>query len=162
MKLLKQLLTATTVTTCLFAASPAKASVEISYSASQIQCGRNAPQIVIGVDVFDNGQLVAEDLRVNESVLVSSLENVTLDYNIVANGGSCRLARPSEVVVSNDSEVPNLRGAFEQDSILDLLAELEDYEDLFLVELGTTNKWSRAYDLQDVVFIVNNEPFFSD
>lgn len=54
--------------------------------------------------------------------------------------------------------VPNIPGVYDQQSIQTMLNGLNDYEELFLVELGTTNKTSAAFDLQDVVFIVNNNP----
>lgn len=150
---------ATTLASTVSAVATPSSQIELTYQASQIQCGANAPQMVIGVDVYQNGQAIAEDMRVGDSVMVSSLDNITMEYSIVANGGNCTsLASPTEMHVVEPSDIPSLPGYGDQDSIATLLSQLESYEDLYLVELGTTNTSSTAYDLQDVVFIVNNNP----
>ena len=156
MKLLATAIANTLVLATILPLQAAESPIELTYSASQIQCGANAPRMVIGVDVYHNGELVAEDMRVNDSVLVPDLAGVTMDYYVVGEG--CGLAAATERHVSKYSDVPNLAGYDAQDSISDILSGLESYEDLYLVELGTTNTNSSAYDLQDVVFIVNNEP----
>lgn len=146
----------------LHAAENSDSAVQLTYSASQIQCGAGAGYMTIGVDVYDNGELVAEDMRVNDSVMVSGLSNVTLNYVVVAGEGGCELTTPTELLVTQDADIPNLSGAYAQDSIATLLSEIETYEDLLLVELGTTDTSSFAYDMQDVIFIVNNEPDLQD
>ena len=62
------------------------------------------------------------------------------------------------MVLAPQDPVLDLPGESEQDSIQQMLDNLNDYEELFLVELGTTNYESFAYDLQDVVLVINNNP----
>ena len=45
-----------------------------------------------------------------------------------------------------------------QASIEEMLVGLNSYEELFLTELGTSDTSSSAYDLQDVVLVVDNNP----
>ena len=42
-----------------------------------------------------------------------------------------------------------------------MVNSLNSYEELFLVELGTSNTSSSYYDLQDVVLVVDNNPVLS-
>ncbi len=153
MKLFRQLLT---TTACLLTTTSAHASVELTYRASQYQCGEDSSMVEISVDVYDNGELVAENMGINDSVMVSNIDDVVLVYSSL--DANCSLDTPTERIVSQESEIPDLPGAYDQENIADLLAGLEDYEDLFLVELGTTDSTSFAYDLQDVVMVVNNDP----
>ena len=62
------------------------------------------------------------------------------------------------MVLAPQDPVLDLPGESEQDSIQQMLDNLNDYEELFLVELETTNYESFAYDLQDVVLVINNNP----
>ena len=154
MKLFNQLLTS--VTTCLLAATSAQASAVLTYEASQYQCDTDSSMVEITIDVYDNDELVAENMSIGDSVLVSDIDNVVLSYS--TSGVGCFLDTPTELIVRQESEVPSLSGAYSQESIVELLAELEEYEELFLVELGTTDTTSFAYDLQDAVLRLNNNP----
>ncbi len=62
------------------------------------------------------------------------------------------------MVLAPQDPVPDMPGAYEQDSIRQMLDNLNEYEELFLVELGTTDSGSFAYDLQDVVLVINHNP----
>lgn len=133
--------------------------IEFLYLASQIQCGAAGDFLNIKVDIYQNQELI-ETVSVNEKVLlpVDSINEVEFKYSTVNNTTGCSLANPSQLVLSTGDQVPNVAGAYDQKSIQDMLNGLKDYEELFLVELGTTNKSSSAFDLQDVVGIVNNNP----
>lgn len=61
-------------------------------------------------------------------------------------------------VLGPQAPVPTLSGAYDQQSISQMLAGLNSYEELYLVELWTSNTTSSAYDLQDVVLVVDNNP----
>ena len=65
------------------------------------------------------------------------------------------------MVLAPDDELPNLAGFDQQDSVSTLLGSLNEYQELFLVELGTTNTASSAFDLQDVTLRVDNNPTVS-
>jgi hypothetical protein len=99
-------------------------------------------------------------MLVNERTLlpVNSVNDLTFKYSIVNNTTQCSLSLPSQEVLGSKDSVPNISGAYEQQSIQTMLNGLNDYEELVLVELGTTNKTSSAFDLQDVVLKVNNNP----
>jgi hypothetical protein len=158
MKLLKKILT--TTTTGLISIFPLQASasgmIELTFQATQYQCGSNSPQVTIVADVYHNNTLIADDLAVGESILVPSLQGLSMTYHGVK--AACGFANPTELHLTKNDPIPNLPGAYDQDSIVTLLSGLNQYEDLYLVELGTTNSSSFAYDLQDAVFIVNNNP----
>ncbi len=131
--------------------------IELLYLASQIQCGSNGSPINVSVDIYHNSQLV-KTISVEERVLlpVDSVRDLTFKYSFI--NSSCRPSTPTEIVLAPNDLVPDLPGAYEQQSIQEILDGLNDYEELFLVELGTTNTESSAYDLQDVMMIVNNNP----
>jgi len=133
--------------------------IELLYFASQIQCTADiASKLDIQVDVSHNGELI-KTMSVNEKVLleVDSVEDLTFEYKTVGNA-ACGLSLPSELVLAPDDAVPTISGLYEQTSIQNMLDDLEIYEELLLVELGTENENSPAFDLQDVVIKVNNEP----
>ncbi|MEM8718361.1 MAG: hypothetical protein AAGE84_03495 [Cyanobacteria bacterium P01_G01_bin.39] len=136
--------------------------IELLYFASQIQCGVGGELLDIQVDVYHNQELVetmvAEDIAL---LPVDSINDLTFEYSIINNNTSCSLATPSELVLAPDDELPNLAGFDQQDSIATLLGSLNEYQELFLVELGTTDTNSSAYDLQDVTFRVDNNPTVS-
>lgn len=133
--------------------------IEFLYLASQIQCGANGEFLNINVDIYQNQELI-QTLEVGEKALlpVSSINDVTFQYSAVNNTTGCALSAPSKSVLAADDQVPNIPGVYQQNSIKELLDGLKDYEKLFLVELGTTDQNSDAFDLQDVVGIVNNDP----
>ncbi|MDJ0569579.1 MAG: hypothetical protein QNJ53_11090 [Pleurocapsa sp. MO_192.B19] len=133
--------------------------IELLYFASQIQCGAGGEFLNIKVDVYQNQELI-ETMLVDDRVLlpVDSVKDLTFKYSALNNNTNCSLATPSEQVLAPDDQVPNIPGVYEQQSIQAMLDDLNDYEELLLVELGTTNQASAAFDIQDVVVKVNNNP----
>ena len=133
--------------------------IEFLYFASQIQCGANGDFLNVKVNIYHNQELI-ETVSVNEKVLlpVDSINEVSFKYEAVNNTTNCSLYNPSQLVLSADDAIPDLPGVYEQKSVQAMLDGLNNYEELFLVELGTENKNSLAFDLQDVVGIVNNNP----
>ena len=131
--------------------------IELLYFASQIQCGPDSSLINVQVDVYHNQQLV-HTLSVNDKVLlpVNSVEELTFEYSFI--NASCTPQPATEMVLGSQDYVPSLAGVYEQQSIQELLNGLNNYEELFLAELGTTDNTSTAFDLQDVVIKVNNNP----
>lgn len=163
MKLISKLLAASTTSLISVIALQASASatIELTFKATEYQCGSNAPKMTIVADVYHNETLIADNLAVGQSILVPSLEGLTMTYQGVNAG--CGFATPTELHLTHSDPLPTLPGAYDQASIAALMEGLNDYEDLYLVELGTTNTQSFAYDLQDAVFIVNNNPvLFAD
>ncbi|MDJ0899397.1 MAG: hypothetical protein QNJ55_11355 [Xenococcus sp. MO_188.B8] len=132
-------------------------AIELTYFASQIQCGAGSSLINVQVDVYRNQQFV-NTLSLNDSLYlpINSFDELTFQYNFT--NAECSPTTPTEMVLAPEDTVPNLPGAYDQDSIQQMLDGLNEYEELFLVELGTTNPDSSAYDLQDVVMIINNNP----
>ena len=134
--------------------------IELLYLASQIQCGAGGDFLNIQVDVYNGTELV-QTMSVNDRAMVpvTSVNDLTFEYNIVNNTTQCTsLASPSTLSLDNDSVLPTVNGFDRQESVRAMLADLDDYEELFLVELGTTSQSDSAYDLQDVVFRVDNNP----
>ena len=131
--------------------------IKLTYFNSQFQCGEGSSLINITVDVFQNQQFV-QTLSLNDGIYLSinSFDDLSFEYNFV--DAECSPTTPTEMVLAPDDTVPSLPGAYEQDSIQEMLNELQMYEELFLVELGTTDTTDSAYDLQDVVMVINNNP----
>jgi hypothetical protein len=136
--------------------------IELLYFASQIQCGAGGSLLNIQVDVYQQQQLV-KTMNVNEKALipVNSVDELNFKYKIINNNTRCSLQTPSEMPLKPGDLLPTMAGVYEQDSVQTLLNGLNNYEELFLVELGTTNRSSAAFDLQDVVFKVDNDPTIS-
>ncbi len=132
--------------------------IELLYFASQIQCYANSDFLDIQMDVYQ-GQELVQTMLVSDKILleVDSIEDLTFEYKAI-NNPACGLSLPSEVVLAPQDTVPNIPGVYGQNSIQEMLNGLNEYEELFLVELGTEDQTSAAYDLQDVVVIVNNNP----
>jgi hypothetical protein len=135
--------------------------IELIYLASQIQCGANSPLINVQVDVYQNQELV-QTMHLEDKVLipVNSVQELSFKYKFI--NATCSPATPTQMVLGPQDPVPNVPGVYDQQSIQQMLNGLNDYEELFLVELGTTNKNSSAFDLQDVVLLVNNNPSVAD
>ncbi len=131
--------------------------IELTYVASQIQCDAESSLINVQVDVYRNQEFV-QTLSLNDNLYlpINSFDELTFEYNFVDSG--CSPTTPTEMVLAPEDAVPNLPGAYDQDSIQQMLNDLNEYEELFLVELGTTDPNSSAHDLQDVVLIINNNP----
>jgi len=158
MKFFKEitLVAATTLLSGLPTPTYANSMVELTYQSSQYQCDANSSQSTILVDVYHNGDLVKDGLAAGESVMVPDFDGVEFDY--IAATGSCEFFTPSSLLLGKNDVIPNLAGAYEQEAIASLVANLEDYKKLYLVELGTTDTSSFAYDLQDIVIVVDNDP----
>jgi hypothetical protein len=133
--------------------------IELLYFASQIQCGAGDSFLNIQVDVYHQQQLV-QTMQVNEKALVpvDSVNDLSFKYKIINNNTRCNLQTPTEMALTPGSQIPSMAGVYEQDSVQTLLSGLDNYEELFLVELGTTDPNSSAFDMQDVVFKVDNDP----
>lgn len=132
-------------------------AIELTYFASQFQCGGESSLINIEVNVYRNERFI-QTLSINNTVYlpINSFDELDFQYNFVDS--ECSPTTPTEMVLAPEDTVPDLAGAYEQDSLQQMLDGLNEYEELFIVELGTTNPSSSAYDLQDVVMIINNNP----
>lgn len=133
--------------------------IELFYLASQIQCSANEGLLNIQVDVYHEQQLV-QTMNLNDEALIAvdSVNDLEFQYRAIGENATCNLVTPSEMTLAPNGELPSMEGIYNQDSVQTLLSGLDDYEELFLVELGTTNSNSTAFDMQDVVFKVDNDP----
>ena len=134
--------------------------IELLYFASQIQCGVGGDFLNIKIDVYQNQELVAT-MMVDDSVLlpVDSVNSLSFEYSIINNTTECTsLATPTELILAPGDELPDLDGFDQQSSVATILSGLDQYQELFLVELGTTDTESAAYDIQDVVLRIDNNP----
>ena len=142
--------------------------LELYYRDSAFQCGSDPTQADIKVNVWDkSNNLLATMSKGDKQTIYSfdSVDDLTFTYNVYnlscISNASLRPELDSMLLGSNES-IPNIEGFSEQSSIADMLVGLNSYEELYLVELGTSNTSSRAYDLQDVVLVVDNNPLPSD
>ena len=139
--------------------------LELSYRDSALQCGKNGPKITVEVDVYDKRNNLITTMSKGDKYMsnaVDSVSDLRFKYNLKnTDCAGLYLAKDSKILGSGDS-LPDIAGFSGQSSVKQILAGLNAYEELFLVELGTKDKKSSAYDLQDVIFVVNNNPVLPD
>lgn len=174
-KLLKTLVAVTTFTSIFTTAlsqvaisstgsSNGNFGLELHYLNSAFQCGSDSTQADIKVYVYDQDDNLLTTMSKGDTYLsteIDSVHNLAFEYKIYnlscISEGSWWSAADTQLLGSNDT-VPDFNGFSGQDSIQQMLSGLDSYEELYLAELGTSNTSSSAYDLQDVVLIVDNDP----
>ena len=113
----------------------------------------------VEVDVYNNGEFV-QTLSVDDTVYLPINSFTDLDFQYNVSDSACSIiATPDERILAPDDPVPAMPGAYEQASLQGMLDNLHDYEELFVVELGTTEPTDPVYDLQDVVMVINNHVY---
>ncbi len=142
--------------------------LELYYRDSAFQCGSDPTQADIKVNVYDKSNNLLTTMSKGDKHIIysfDSADDLKFTYNVYnlscISNASLRPELGSMLLDSNDS-IPNIEGFSKQSSITDMLVGLNSYEELYLVELGTSNISSSAYDLQDVVLVVDNNPSPSD
>ncbi|MEM9274234.1 MAG: hypothetical protein AAGA80_14910 [Cyanobacteria bacterium P01_F01_bin.143] len=142
--------------------------LELHYRDSAFQCGSDSTQADIKVNVYDKNNNLLKTLSKGDTHRINNLDSASdlkFTYNIhnltCIGEGSLRSERDSLLLGSNDA-TPDIDGFSGQASIAEMLVGLDTYEELYLVELGTSNTYSSAYDLQDVVIVVDNDPLSPD
>ena len=137
-------------------------AILLTYHASQFQCGADSSLVNIQVDVYRNDQFV-QTLSVNDTIYlpINSFSELSFEYNFI-DAGCSPLATPVTDVLALTDPIPSIPGVYEQESLQGLLDGLNEYEELFVVELGTNDSSDSAYDLQDVVLVIDNNPPYID
>lgn len=138
--------------------------LELHYRDSAFQCGSNTTQADIKVDVYDPDNNLLTTMSKGDRYIstafdsVSNLSFVYRVYNLscIVNGSSVT-AEGTMILGANDT-VPSIEGFSGQASIEEMLDGLDSYEELYLTELGTSDTNNSAYDLQDVVLVIDNNP----
>ncbi len=170
--------------------------LELRYLDSAVQCGSDPTQGDIEVKVYDAANdTLLETLSKEETYTTSeydSIDNFRFEY--IVNGLTCvdegyNLPASATELLSKTDTVPDVGGFEGQASITNMLANLNSYEQLHLVEFDnggqyvdevqkTGEEWvtwwgpygyyedvyetvsvpNPAYDLQDVVLVVDNNP----
>ena len=139
--------------------------LELYYRDSAFQCGSDATQADIKVDVYNpvNNELLTTLSKGDRytSTVFDSINDLSFVYKVYnlscIDNGSSVAAEGSMLLGANDT-VPSIEGFSNQASIEEMLVGLNSYEELHLVELGTSDTNNSAYDLQDVVLVVDNNP----
>lgn len=130
--------------------------IEILFLASQFQCGANAD--LASFKVFTNN---GKEIRLGEKtkVMVESIEDLQFGYEVIADG-DCALRGVPGISVSYGEELPTNQGVYQQPSLQTLIEQnvTDEYKSLVLFEVGTTNTESSAFDLQDLVLVVDTNP----
>lgn len=126
--------------------------VEVTFLASQFQCGAGADLADFRIQVQDN------ILHLGESVVIAveSLDDIYINEITQITNGNCALPLEdsTSLWLDYENEVPELPGYDNQLSLQDLLDEevgLDTEYHLWTVEIGTTNLESSAADFQDIV-----------
>lgn len=142
--------------------------LELHYLNSAFQCDSDSTQADIKVYVYDKNNNLLTTMSKGDKYLsteIDSINDLEFTYQIYnlscISEGSWWSALDTQSLNANDI-VPNFNGFSGQDSIQQMLSGLDSYEELYLAELGTNDTNSSAYDLQDVVLIVNNNPILLD
>ena len=130
--------------------------IEIAFIASQFQCSSDAE--LASFKVYTNG---GQEIRLGEKTLVAveSIEDLQFGYEAIANG-DCSLVGIPGISVSYGEELPANQGVYQQPSLQSLIQEnvTNEYLSLVLFEVGTSDTESAAFDLQDLVLLVNTNP----
>lgn len=138
--------------------------LELHYRDSAFQCGANTTQADIKIEVRDRNNTLLTTMSKGEKYLTTDIDSVgDLSFVYKVYNLSCITSGSSRAVqdwmlLGNDDTVPDIDGFSDQASIQQMLVGLDSYEELFLVELGTDDTTSSAYDLQDVILVVDNNP----
>jgi hypothetical protein len=139
--------------------------LELRYLNSAFQCGSNPTQADIKVQVYDKNNNLLTTLSKNQTYKSSSIDSIAdLRFKYKMYNVSCQpdgtlfdTAKGVKLLGPSDT-VPSVGGFEDQASIREMVRDLNSYEELYLAELGTNDRTSTAYDLQDVVLVVNNNP----
>ncbi|MEL6579984.1 MAG: hypothetical protein AAFQ14_09540 [Cyanobacteria bacterium J06621_12] len=146
------------------AASNGVYGLELHYRDSAIQCDDDPIQGDVKVDIYNNNNdTFLTTMSKGERFLTTIVDSVNdlylvyrvFDLDCLPDGG-VRGVRGREIIDYGETEIPTIDGFNGQDSIEGMLDGLENYEQLYLVELG--NYSGAGYDLQDVVMVVDNNP----
>lgn len=138
--------------------------LELHYRGSAFQCGSDATQADIKVDVYDSNNNLLTTMSKGDSYTstvfdsVSDLSFVYKVYNLSCIDNGSSVAAEGTMLLGANDTVPSIEGFSNQASIEEMLVGLNSYEELHLVELGTSDTSNSAYDLQDVVLVVDNNP----
>ena len=150
-------------------ASDGVQGLELRYAESAFQCGSDPIQADIKVEVRNksNQELLTTlskgDVYTSDDFdSISDFDLVYKIYNFSHCGdsfpdGTTRSVRGSKLLGANEA-VPDLAGFSGQSSVGQIHSNLDSYEELLLVELGTSDTDSASYDLQDVVLVVDHNP----
>ena len=106
-------------------------AIELTYFASQIQCSADSSLINVQVHVYRNQQFF-KTLSLNDSLYlpINSFNDLSFEYDF-KDTEECTPKTPTEMVLAPEDPVPNLPGAYDQDSIQQMLKKLNEYEELF-------------------------------
>lgn len=138
--------------------------LELRYLDSAFQCGSNPTQADIKVQVYDLNNILLTTLSKGDTYKSSNINSVAdLRFKYKINNLSCLSSTPVYLakgvkLLGHKDTVPSVGGFEDQASIKEMLASLNKYKELYLVELGTNDRNSSAYDLQDVVLVIDNNP----
>lgn len=138
--------------------------LELYYRDSAFQCGSDTTQADIKVDVYDHNNNLLTTMSKGDRYTsvdfdsVNDLSFVYTVYNLSCIGNGSSVAAEDTMLLGANDTVPSIDGFSGQASIQEMLVGLNSYEELFLTELGTSDTSSSAYDLQDVVLVVDNNP----
>jgi hypothetical protein len=138
--------------------------VELRYLDSAFQCGSDPTQADIKVQVFNKSNTLLTTLskgQTYKNTTIDSIADLRFKYKIF--NLSCFSSTPVHTakgvkLLGPADPVPTVGGYQDQASITQMLGDLNSYEELYLAELGTDDRTSTAYDLQDVVLVVDNNP----
>lgn len=169
-------------------ASDGVQGLELRYLDSAFQCSSNGEQANIKVYVYDEDNNLLTTMSKGDTYTSSDIDSVDdLKFRYQFDNITCpsykyyyepdittyssnnnQLTRytwnnkynvaTNSILLGIQDPVPNVGGAYNQSSITEMLSGLDSYEELFLVELGTSIIGSVYHDLQDVVLVVDNNP----
>lgn len=138
--------------------------LELHYRDSAFQCGSDITQADIKVDVYDLDNNLLTTMSKGDRYIstvfdsVNDLSFVYKVYNLSCIGNGSSIAAEDTLLLGTSDTIPSIEGFSGQASIEEMLVGLNSYEELYLTELGTSDTNDSAYDLQDVVLVVDHNP----
>lgn len=122
----------------------------------QFQCGANSPMAEFQLEISVEDTVIT--LEVGQKVLLdtTNFEDMLFSVIPIANA-DCIIENPVQQWLEYGNVIPQVPGLYEQESLQELYNQniTDEFYYMSLFELGTSDEESEAFDLNDVVFLVN-------
>ena len=148
--------------------------LQLRYVDSAFQCSRNGEQADIKVYVYDRNDNRLTIMSKGDTFTTSnidSLEELQFRYQFdnvdcfgshygnAPNLNNRQNIAPATMPLGKTDIIPTLLDGYgDQSPVETMLAKIDSYEELYLVELATSDSSSSSYDLQDVILVVDHNP----
>ena len=135
--------------------------LELRYEDSGLNCGAGGSPITAQVEVYNQSNQLLTTMSQNDTFVFTDIDSVSdLKFKYVLTDTNCAGTYETNetMLLGPNDPIPSIAAFSNQTSISEMLVDLDSYEELFLVELGGSDRSSSSYDLQDIVLVVDHNP----